>query len=346
MARDVLTYASGNSASTTLSSAVTGSDTTLPLTSDTNFNAKSGEGMVIVDEGAATEELAYATGKSGGALTIPLANRGLEGGSAQGHASGASVKGIITAAMWNDLIDSVSKVISKVTGLADLQGNTFDLDADNDTSIRVATDDQIDIEVGGSDLYRITSTDLSIPTGGNIQVNNADPKRTMYVPANGMFPSTTAGCATLTQVESSTNDVNIKVLDFDGAGSSKEYAEFGIQSPTYWDASTVTAQFVWYASAGSDTVNWEIQGLAFTDDDALDVAYGTLQEVTDTVTAIGDVHISAETSAITLGGTGSPAAGDWVQFKVARDPANDTNTSDARLMGVRIRFGVKQFNDA
>lgn len=186
--------------------------------------------------------------------------------------------------------------------------------------------------------------DVGIATTANIQVNAADPKRTMYVPASAMFPSTTAPCASITQVESSTNDVNIKVLDFDGAGTNKEYAEFGIQSPTYWDAGTITAQFVWYATAGSGTVNWEIQGLAFSDDDALDTAYGTLQEVTDTLLATGDVHITAETSAVTIAGT--PAAGDWLQFKVARDPANDTNTSDARLMGVRIRFGIAQYNDA
>lgn len=119
MARDKLTYAIGNSSSTTSSSSITNSDTALPLTSDTNFAAKSGEGMVIIDEGQAAEELAYATTKSGSSLTIPLANRGLEGGSAQAHSSGASVKGILTAGMWNDLIDSISNVLSKVTGALD-----------------------------------------------------------------------------------------------------------------------------------------------------------------------------------------------------------------------------------
>ena len=188
----------------------------------------------------------------------------------------------------------------------------------------------------------VTTSDPTIATGLNIQVNGADPKRTFYIPASAMYPSTTAPCAALAQVESSTNDINIKVLDFDGAGTSKESAEFGIQSPTYWDASTITVQFIWYATAGSGTVNWEAQAVAFSDDDALDAAYGTLQEVTDTLLATGDVHITAETSAITVAGT--PVAGDWLNIRVNRDPANDTNTSDARLMGVRVRFGVKQYN--
>jgi hypothetical protein len=118
-AADYLKYASGNSASTTLSSGVSNSDTSASLIADTNFNAKSGEGMVVMSEGENVEEYAYATGKSGGALTIPLANRGLEGGSAQTHPSQATVKGIITAGMWNNVIDALSNVVSKVTGALD-----------------------------------------------------------------------------------------------------------------------------------------------------------------------------------------------------------------------------------
>jgi len=119
MARDTLTYASGNSASTTLSSSVSNSDTAMPLTSDTNFAAQSGEGMVIIDEGTASEELAYATTKAGASLTTPLANRGLESTSAAAHDAGATVKGILSAGMWNDLIDSMSNVLSKTDGTLD-----------------------------------------------------------------------------------------------------------------------------------------------------------------------------------------------------------------------------------
>lgn len=118
-AADVLKYASGNGASTTLSSSITNSDTSAPLTSDTNFSAKSGEGMVIIDEGQSSEEYAYATTKSGAALTIPLANRGLEGGSAQSHPIQATVKGIISAGMWNAVIDALKNVVLKTTGALD-----------------------------------------------------------------------------------------------------------------------------------------------------------------------------------------------------------------------------------
>ena len=202
----------------------------------------------------------------------------------------------------------------------------------------------LDITPKGTGKTRLTAGDMDlVAAAANIQVAGADPKRAMYVPSFAMYPSNTAGCAAITKVESATNKVNIQVLDFDGAGASKEFAEFGIQSPSYWDAGTVTAQFVWFATAGSGTVNWEIQGGSFADNDAIDAAYGTLQEVTDTLLATGDVHTTAETSALTIAGT--PTAGDWLMFRVARDPANDTNTSDARLLGVRIRFGIKQYDD-
>lgn len=119
MAKPKLGYAIGNSASTTLASGVTNTDTSFPLVSDTNFQSKSGAGLVIIDEGQPTEELAYATGVSGGALTIPLANRGLEGGSAQAHSAGATVRGVFSAGLYDDLVDSISNVLVASSGVAD-----------------------------------------------------------------------------------------------------------------------------------------------------------------------------------------------------------------------------------
>ena len=208
----------------------------------------------------------------------------------------------------------------------------------------IAANKMVRVNSGATALEAFSGDfDLS-GTTDNILVNAVDPKRGFYIPVSSMYPSLTAGCSALTQVESTTNKVNVYVLDFDGAGTSKEFAEFGVPSPTYWDAGTVTVKFVWLASAGSGTVNWEIQGGAFSNDDALDAAYGTLKEVTDTVIATGDVHISDETSPVTIAGT--PVAGDWLMFRVARDPANDTDTSDARLLGIIIKFGIGQYNDA
>lgn len=116
MSVNKIKYCSGNNASTTLSSSITDSATAAPLTSDTNFSAATGAGMVVIDEGTSAEEFAYATGKSGSSLTLPSGNRGLEGSSAVGHDSGASVKGILSATMWNDLVDGVATVVNVADG--------------------------------------------------------------------------------------------------------------------------------------------------------------------------------------------------------------------------------------
>ncbi len=279
----------------------------------TSVSGLSTSGGVLCFDWAATLDVSVAeyieyTGVSGNTLTG--VTRGVEGISAKAHSNGATVVAVVSKSHINRIND-------KITGV-------------DTTGVTLAA-------------ASFTTNDPTLATGLNIQVGSADPKRGIYVPAAAMWPSTTQGCASLAQVESATNKVNIKVLDFDGAGTTKEYAEFGIQSPSYWDAGTVTAQFIWYATAGSGTVNWECSAGAYSDDDALDAAYGTLQEVTDTLLATGDVHITSETAAITV--ANSPAAGDWIQFRIARDPANDTNTSDARLMGVRVRFSRAKYDD-
>lgn len=132
-----------------------------------------------------------------------------------------------------------------------------------------------------------------------------------------------------------TNKETVYVLDFDQ--TTIEYAEWSLVMPSDYNAGTVTAVFYWTATTGTGVVNWAIQGLAFGDDDALDQAQGTAVLVSDTLITANDVHISAATSNITLGGT--PAASEFVQFRVYRDTgATDTLAGDARLLGVRITF--------
>jgi len=116
-----------------LSVAASNSDTSMTITSDTNFAAKSGQGMVLIDESQSTEEIAYSASKTGAVLSTPLVNRGLEGGSAQGHAINATVKGILTAGMWNDLIDSLLNVLDQTAGTVK-SGMVLTLPQINDTT--------------------------------------------------------------------------------------------------------------------------------------------------------------------------------------------------------------------
>ena len=157
---------------------------------------------------------------------------------------------------------------------------------------------------------------------------------TIWIPAVSMVPRTSNGPAT-GSTESTTNKVMAETLDFDAAAD--EFAQFTVAMPKSWNEGTVTAQFVWRATATGNVV-WGIQGLARSDDDAWDTAFGTAQTTTDGVTATTDVMISPATSAMTLGGT--PAENDLAIFQVYRDADNgaDTCTVDALLIGVRLLF--------
>lgn len=170
-------------------------------------------------------------------------------------------------------------------------------------------------------------------------------KQTVWVPASAMVPRTTNGAAT-GELETVTNKVMHNTLDFDSA--TQEYAQFGVWMPKSWNEGTVLAQFVWShpSTATNFGVAFGIQGLALSNDDALDAAFGTAQEVTDTGGTTDDIYITAETAAITIGG--SPAEGDYVVFQVYRKPADagDTLAVDARLLGVKLIYTTDTGNDA
>lgn len=155
-----------------------------------------------------------------------------------------------------------------------------------------------------------------------------------------MWPSGTSGCATNAKTEQATNKQNLYTLDFDGAGTIKEFSEGTVAMPSDWDGGTVTATFYWTATGTStNSVVWGCQGRSYGDSETLDQAWGTAQEVTDAHTATAlQAQISGTSAAITLSGT--PAASELVQFRIYRDPNNgsDTLAVDAMLIGVRITY--------
>jgi hypothetical protein len=163
---------------------------------------------------------------------------------------------------------------------------------------------------------------------------------TMFLPANAFTPTTTSG-AEQTSVEYETNDIQKSYLAFDGA--SQEYADINLVMPPTWDRSTIKAKIYWAPASGAssgDGVVFGFQGVAVSDDDAIDTSLGTAQEVTDTATvgADGDLHVTDATAAITIGGT--PALGDLIHFKLYRDPTDgsDDMAEDALVFGVLIEF--------
>ena len=159
--------------------------------------------------------------------------------------------------------------------------------------------------------------------------------RSIFIGAAEMIPRTTTGCG-INSSETSTNKVNYDSLEFDTA--TQEFAQFIRVLPDNWSAGTITAKFLWTADSGSGGVVWALAGRCLADDDALDTAMGTAQQVADTLLTAGDMHITGATPAITLGGT--PAVGVPIIFEVKRVPSDgsDTLAVDARLLGIVITY--------
>lgn len=167
---------------------------------------------------------------------------------------------------------------------------------------------------------------------------------TIWVPAVAMYGRTTNGAAP-GAVEMATNRNMIFSLDFDA--TTAEFAQFAVRMPRSWNEGTVTFAPSW--SHPSTTTNfgvvWQLQGVAISDDDAQDVAFGTAQSSTDTGGTTNDLYIGPTSSAITIAGT--PAAQDYVLLQISRDPANgsDTMAVDARLHGVTLYFTTDAMTD-
>lgn len=173
---------------------------------------------------------------------------------------------------------------------------------------------------------------------------NAYGRTARWVAARDMSPSASGGCAALATVASAANQPDIQTLDFDA--TTQEFAQFSILMPKRWDRGTVTFAPVWsHAAAATFGVVWELQAVAVSNDDAIAVAYGTAVGSTDTGGTTNDVYVGPESAAITV--AGSPAAGDVVFFRLARAPANgsDTLNVDARLHGIELYFNSAAEND-
>jgi hypothetical protein len=152
-----------------------------------------------------------------------------------------------------------------------------------------------------------------------------------------MTPRVTAG-ATFGQTEKGANKNNYDYFEFDAATA--QYVQFAWRAPDVWDLSTIKVKLHWTdgATAGTGNVVWGVQAVAISDGDALDVAFGTAQEVTDAFGSTGNNHVTVATAAITIGGT--PVLGDLVTIQIYRKAADvaDTYTQAARLLAVDIQY--------
>ena len=156
----------------------------------------------------------------------------------------------------------------------------------------------------------------------------------IWIPASAMWANTTSGASTLKQDETSTNKQNFKQITFTDA---TENVEFTWCPPRNFNNSTLKATFYWIPSSGSGNVSHSVRGYAYGDNANPDATWGSAVAVTDAIQTTGYIHISPQSSAITVGG--SPADTKLIQFRIARD-SSDSSTGDSKLIGVVLEFSI------
>jgi hypothetical protein len=95
--------------------------------------------------------------------------------------------------VYSDEASTLEFQVDGATGLVDFAGGQLDLDADNDTSITADTDDQIDIEIGGSDAYSMTASSFYL--AANTLTLDADQDTTLEASFDDVI-TITLGAAT------------------------------------------------------------------------------------------------------------------------------------------------------
>ena len=225
-------------------------------------------------------------------------------------------------------------------------GNDKFIDSVNETD-KVALVEKVILEsmLGSGTLLNQNSGGI-LYEDATFDVSDIRGRQTIWMPVVGMRGASTNGAAAITSVESTALRPDMFVMDFDS--STKEHAQFSIGMPKQWDGSAMTAKFYYtHATAVSTNVIWGIQGVAISDNDTIDIAYGGAAIVTDTLhNAAEDLQVTAETGPFRL--AGSPTTGDLCFFQVFRDAANaldTTNSTDGRLIGVRLYYHTNALND-
>jgi hypothetical protein len=183
---------------------------------------------------------------------------------------------------------------------------------------------QANIAVSGGDSAIFVETSVAQWRCISYTRANGPGPKTVFIPASQMKARTTAGAAA----------GSTETIDFDT--TTAESVDFMTVMPSNYGLGVISARVYWTASSGTGTVTWSIKAAAFPNDLAMDTAAGSAISTTDTLIATGDMHITASFGSLTPSGT--MAANQPIIFNVARNPATDTLSADAKLIGVELTY--------
>jgi hypothetical protein len=155
--------------------------------------------------------------------------------------------------------------------------------------------------------------------------NNATPSAPGW-----SFPTSNPG---VPACQTGTNTQDGTMVFADGGNLS---AQIHLKLPSDW-ASTVDAKLVWFTSATSGNVVWQLATICVADAETSDPAFNTASTVTDA--AKGTTLQLNDASITTVTVTGC-AAGELLFLKVQRDSghASDSLAATARLIGLELTY--------
>lgn len=231
---------------------------------------------------------------------------------------------------------------SLLTGLT--PGSRYYLDASTAGTITTTAPSDV-VQVGLAKSATVFFVDIDYT--GVATSNLTQGRRMFYVDAAALRPTVTGGGDPLDGTETTAGRPDAVGVAFDFALETA--VQFHWVLPPSVDPATLS--FIFHVAeadpaATQHVARLGIQAVAVSNDDTMDVVYGTAVEVTITLGTYEDHYRSSETTAITIAGT--PADGDLIIFRVYRNHDHVDDVMDVRLLlqGIEIYANVVAGNDA
>ena len=301
------------------------------LLTDVNLAGNTVMSGATIDDVAIDGKVITMTGSDGDTAVFTVAEHGALTVGTTDSASNSALASITMAADGPFTVGGTTTSI--IAGSASVDGDIGLFGYDEG---QIITAMLIDMSEAGAAAFNSTITSA----GSLVKVAGLE---TIYVPASAMYPNTTNGSSNLRQIELA-NGPEFQCLDFDA--SADESAQFTVCFPKSWNEGTVTFQAFWTVT-GTDTgtVAWGLSGVSIADSVSVNTAFGT--NVVAAAKAFSgdtnDMTVSAVSGAVTIA---SAAVDTQTYFQIMRDVSADSQTGDARLLGIKLFFTTDAQNDA
>ena len=183
-------------------------------------------------------------------------------------------------------------------------------------------------------IIYVSGDKLIYPTGGAW----TRPKRSIILTAGGAITPTVNGAA---QTKIDGTNHSYYVLNYDAATAESAYWQWTM--PNSYDGGTINITYYWTAGVNTNDVVWCFNAGGITPGGAVDAALSA--DICDTAAAPGTAGYLVATAR--AGAASNFTAGKYTIFKVFRKAADgaDTMAGDARLLNVKIEYGVSAESD-